>query len=344
MIKTFDDSEIYVYCPAGAVTGGAELLHQIVSVLNDNNKHAYIVYFGDEKHNVPNDYKGYNIKQKGINQLIDNSHNIEVVYEGRVDLAFVHNNMQKVIWWLSVDNFYYCSAPYIPLTDLLPFNLQSTIMGIKSRVKKLITGENFMKSAASIKKLRKIDAVHAYQSEYAQNFLQNRGFHELLPLKDFINDEHQFDTKIEKEDIILYNPKKGLSFTKKLIKAAPQLKWVPLQGMAREQLIKTIRKAKLYIDFGYHPGKDRLPRECAMNGCCIITGMRGSAAFFEDVRIPDSYKFKDSIKNIPAIITRITDILSNYEERINDFEFYRTEISKEKAEFISDTKRLFGID
>lgn len=344
MIKTFDDSEIYVYCPAGVVTGGAELLHQLVSVLNDNNKNAYIVYFGDANHKIPKDYREYNIKQKEIDQLSDNSRNIEVVYEGRVDLAFVHKNVQKIIWWLSVDNFYYCSYPYIPLTDLFTFNLRSTLMGIKSRCKKLLKGENFVTSVASIKKLRELNAIHAYQSEYAQNYLQNRDFHNLLPLKDFINDEHQYDSQILKEDIILYNPKKGLSFTKKLIKAAPQFQWVPLQGMSREQLIQTIRKAKLYVDFGYHPGKDRLPRECAMNGCCIITGMRGSAAFFEDVRIPRSYKFRNLDSNISAIIYKIGDILTNYQDRIKDFEFYRSEISKEKAEFISDVKRIFGIN
>jgi len=63
--------------------------------------------------------------------------------------------------------------------------------------------------------------------------------------------------------------------------------------MPREEVIKLLQKAKVYIDFDYHPRKDRLPREAAILGCCVITRKRGSAKFFEDVPIPDEYKFED---------------------------------------------------
>lgn len=33
-------------------------------------------------------------------------------------------------------------------------------------------------------------------------------------------------------------------------------------------MILTMRKAKVYIDFGFHPGKDRIPREAVMCGAC----------------------------------------------------------------------------
>ena len=68
MIKVYSDSQIYVYCPAGLVTGGAELLHQLVSILNDNGKNAYIVYCGDKAHILPEDYKCYNIKIAEVDQ------------------------------------------------------------------------------------------------------------------------------------------------------------------------------------------------------------------------------------------------------------------------------------
>lgn len=53
-------------------------------------------------------------------------------------------------------------------------------------------------------------------------------------------------------------------------------------------------KSKVYIDFGNHPGKDRIPREAAISGCIVITGKRGAAAFAEDVCIPETYKFDES--------------------------------------------------
>ncbi len=40
-----------------------------------------------------------------------------------------------------------------------------------------------------------------------------------------------------------------------------------------------MRKAKLYIDFGYHPGKERMPREACLLDCCLIIGKDGSAKY-----------------------------------------------------------------
>jgi hypothetical protein len=106
-------------------------------------------------------------------------------------------------------------------------------------------------------------------------------------------------------------------------------------------VIKTLQKAKVYIDFGNHPGKDRIPREAAILGCCVITGKRGSAAFFEDVPIPDEYKFEDKEKNIPKIIDKIKDCLENYEKRYEDFDYYREVIKNEPQKFIEDLRKIF---
>lgn len=342
MIRLQKDSKVYVHCPAGSVTGGAELLHQLVDVLNRNGVMSYIVYFGDSPHTVPSDYASYRINS--ADSIEDDSRNVEVIYEGRFDLVRTNKKIQKLLWWLSVDNFYLCSSHFLSIFDLLKYDTKFGLISAARQVKQLIKNNNkYIFNPLTLKELKKYDVMNAYQSEYAQNFLQNAGFKEMMPLKDFINSEHQYDPSLTKDDIILYNPKKGLEFTKKLIKAAPNLNWVPLAGMTRAELIKTLRKAKVYVDFGYHPGKDRLPRECAMNGCCVITGFRGSAGFFEDVALPNKYKFKDKEKNIPFIIDRIKDILDNYDNRVDDFKMYRNLISREKAEFEEQALIIFGV-
>jgi hypothetical protein len=145
----------------------------------------------------------------------------------------------------------------------------------------------------------------------------------------------------KKENIVAYNPKKGFSFTQKIISSAKDIKFVPLINMSREEVIKTLQRAKVYIDFGNHPGKDRLPREAAILGCCVITGKRGSAAFFEDVPIPDEYKFEDKEENIPKIIKKIKDCFENFEKRYKDFEYYRQVIKNEPQKFIEDLKKIF---
>ncbi|MFN3786827.1 MAG: hypothetical protein ACK4SW_00305 [Sulfurihydrogenibium azorense] len=111
--------------------------------------------------------------------------------------------------------------------------------------------------------------------------------------------------------------------------------------MKREEVIKTLRKAKVYIDFGFFPDPERIPKEAAMMGCCVITGKRGSAAFFEDVSIPDKYKFEDKEENIPKIVKKIKDCFENFEERYKDFDYYRQVIRNGPKRFIEDLKNIF---
>ena len=43
------------------------------------------------------------------------------------------------------------------------------------------------------------------------------------------------------------------------------------------QIIQILSRSKIYIDFGFHPGVDHLPREAAILKNCIITNKEGSA-------------------------------------------------------------------
>mgnify|MGYP001626387956 FL=1 len=154
----------------------------------------------------------------------------------------------------------------------------------------------------------------------------------------FLSNKAELSKKV---NIVVFNPKKGISFTKKIISSATDIEFVPLANMTREQVIETLQKAKVYIDFGNHPGKDRIPREAAILGCCVITGKRGSAAFFEDVPIPDEYKFEDKEENIPKIIEKIKDCFDNFEKRYQDFDYYRQVIKNEPIKFLEDLKKIF---
>lgn len=342
MIKIYPDTRIYIHCPAGVVTGGAELLHQLANELNNIGRNAFIVYYGSCSHVTPQDYDGYNIKLSETIEDLPN--NIEIIHEGIYNKLTENKYTQKILWWLSVDHFYNSSQDFLAIKDLLSFKPYLALKAIIKRIyKPLFRGEKLITKPLTIKYLKNINALHAYQSEYAQNFLQNHGFKEIIALKDYINTEHSSNGIFtEKEDIILYNPKKGLKFTNKLISASPNLKWIPLINMSREEVIRIMRKAKLYVDFGYHPGKDRLPRECAINGCCIITGMKGSAAFYEDIMIPKEYKFKEKETSIQDIISKIEYILGNYDIIIHEFSHYRKAIQLEYSEFKRQVNAIFG--
>jgi hypothetical protein len=111
--------------------------------------------------------------------------------------------------------------------------------------------------------------------------------------------------------------------------------------MNSSEMLNKLLEGKVYIDFGNHPGKDRIPREAAMCKCCIITNKKGSAFYQEDVTIPIEYKFEEINDNIPNIIIQIKDCLANYSSKINDFKDYRTKITNEEKIFTDCVKSLF---
>lgn len=344
MLTIYPDTKIYIHAPAGSVTGGPELLHQLADLLNNNGRDAYIVYYGTKNHITPKDYRLYNIKVS--NYIEDNNHNIEIYPEVQGEEILQNSrSTQKFLWWLSVDNFFHgeWDLHNIRLRDIFKFKFNFGLLHLKDRIKcSIYYKRNFFKGKRTLASISKFDS--GYQAEYIRNFLCKTGFKNIYPLSDFINDQYfEENFSCTKKDIVLYNPQKGFEFTKKLIEAAPDLSWVPLENLNRTELINLIRSAKLYIDFGNHPGKDRLPRECALSGCCIITGKKGSAAFFEDVPIKNKYKFKDNNKSIQNVITTIRWILSNYEQAFLDFRDYRNKINLEKEEFTKQVFQLFQI-
>ena len=242
-----------------------------------------------------------------------------------------------------MDNLFSSGRRFLAVRDIARFYWKDACKIFVDRLyHKLLVRDNKYGKIISIKGLSKLDVTNAYQSEYAQYYLLNNGFKEIFPLKDFINTEHigKFSVK-NRENIVLYNPKKGFDFTKKLIKYSPNIKWVPIVNMTRQQVIELMNKAKVYVDFGFHPGKDRLPRECAMNGLCVITGNRGSARYFEDVWIENKYKFDEKKASRHEIIDRIKETMINYESCVTDFSLYRYRISLEKEEFEREVKEFF---
>ncbi len=146
--------------------------------------------------------------------------------------------------------------------------------------------------------------------------------------------------QLEKGNAVCYNPLKGLEMTKKIISELKEVEFIPLTKMTEKEVLETLCQSKVYIDFGHHPGKDRIPREAAMCGNCIVTSSdKGASAFNEDMPIPDHYKFTEA--EIEEICSCILDCLKNYDQKIIDFEPYRQIIRNQKKEFNRQVRWLF---
>jgi hypothetical protein len=350
-IKIYEDTKIYIACPANVATGGPKNLHQLAYHLrNDLKIDASMFYYNYNKMKyrspVHGEYIHYSLPYiTNANKIEDDQKNILIVPEIKSGLMLLnkYKKIRKGVWFLSVDNYYLSKQDFliekiINKISKSIFKKPLTVFDMTSKklLNQLIDKYNYREDP-----LLKIVDFYLSQSYYALKF-----FRDLKPnyyVSDYLDEAYLRTTTdlAKKENIVAYNPTKGCSFTAKLISRARDIKFVPIINMKKEQVVKTLQKAKVYIDFGNHPGKDRIPREAAILDCCVITGKRGSAAFFEDVSIPEEYKFEDTEKDIPKIIEKINDCFENFEERNKDFEYYRKIIRNEPQKFIDDLKKIF---
>jgi hypothetical protein len=187
---------------------------------------------------------------------------------------------------------------------------------------------------------------HATQSEYARKFLEERRVDPVRMLTDYLRRDFVFDQEDcrprGKEELIVYNPKKGLHFTERLMKESSiAATWVPLENMTPAEVREVLQRAKVYIDFGEHPGRDRIPREAAIRNCCVVTGLRGAAGNTVDIPIPDAYKIDETEDGALEKISRLlAEILSDHTSHIAALAGYRDVIKAQELVFEREISTL----
>lgn len=322
--KILPSSRVFIACPSQVATGGPELLHQLGHKLREQGVPAFLFYYGKETNNpVHPAYKVYSVPF--VDRIEDSAENILIVPEVKTGMVEDFKKIQKVIWWLSVDNFY-------------------RSMGRFRLVKRVLSP--FIKGYRTYGFKPQPDIYHFFQSAYAERFLLSKNIPSSMMayLSDYLNRdflERSAGSAETKKNWVAYNPRKGAAFTRRIIEANPNIDWKPIINMTRDQVIELLGQSKVYIDFGEHPGKDRIPREAAISGCCVITGKRGSAAFQEDVPIPLEFKFEESASKMEAISKTIGKCLDSYGEESPKFDGYRSIIRNEEKRFDSDLAAIF---
>jgi hypothetical protein len=313
---------LYIACPASHATGGTELLHQFGQEVNAQGVAARMCYYdhgGDsqrspvaarfEKYSVPYVTQ---VKSVGWRDTLL----VPEVMTGLLYRGILPRFCRRAIWWLSVDNYF----------DRLPRLPKTVFLGFKERYFRLDDARSGI--------------THFAQSCYALEFLRAKRIGNLHYLSDCLGDD--FPATIEpqahrREDLIAYNPTKGWPVTERIIEhCSPTLRFVGLSNMTPQQMRSTLAKAKVYIDFGHHPGKDRIPREAAISGCCVLTNREGAAGNARDIPIPEAYKFSDPLKQLPLIASTLASCVNDYARRIREFEPYVTVIAGERARFSAE--------
>ena len=303
---------ILIFCPRSNATGGTELLHQLGYKLNLLGFDARIYYYGDDcglpathphflKYGVP-----------VVESVSDSRDNILIFPEMMVSsLEGIKGQLplsKCVLWWLSVDN-----AGMTP--DLVEEISDDTTL---------------------------IHFVQSYYAlEYVKQFL-NVSDDRLYWLSDYLNYNFlNMENSTERDDVVLFNPRKGFDRTAGLIQSSDhRVKWKALAGLMPEHIPDELQRAKVYIDFGGHPGKDRFPREAVSCGCRIITGTKGAAANDHDIPIPRQLKIDDNLDN-DSILGLIYSLIENYDKTGELYADYNNKIHEEFHAFEVDTLNVF---
>ena len=312
-----------VVCCSHAVTGGPEVLHQLVHALRSYGHDARICYYPfDVPFQCPEAYKRYNAP---ADTFCDEDGTLTVIPEAATWIRKKIRKARCAIWWLSVDNYFQRRG-------------ESALSDFLAPWKSLARGRR-----AALSDLR--DCLHLAQSHYAASFLQRLNIRSEL-LTDYLAAEHLTDLSElrDRRNIAVYNPKKGATRTQKLISNHPDVEFVPIRNMTAAQVADLLRSAKIYVDVGNHPGKDRLPREAAMAGCCVITGMRGAAGNPRDIPIPPDFKIDDSSSvYVKQFRSAAEHVFGDFAEHSARFDGYRRSILREPHLFLQQVRSIFGV-
>ncbi len=330
-MKIYPDTKIYIICPGKQHSGGPELCHQLCSQLISLGVDSKLIYIytpasfkSDPVHDF---YKKYHLPYAF--NFEDEPKNILIMPEIFTGYFYAVDKIQCVIWWLSVDNY------LKSIQEIFQYFYQNSLAAPLTKIFSFHKADN------------EID--HFAQSEYARQFVKLNGVpDEKIHMvedylrQDFLSRAAQVDLSMKK-NIVAFNPKKGFEVTQQLIELAPDIDWRPIENMTPAQVQKLLAAAKIYIDFGNHPGRDRIPREAAISGCVVITGRRGAAANDIDINIPAEFKFDEKTTEPQGVIKKIREVFENFPAAYEKQAAYRARIFEDKNRFTEEIILAFEI-
>jgi hypothetical protein len=331
MQKRYED--VVLFCPE-VKTGGPEALHQLAYQINRHGGSAHLAYYAPVSHveiegnrlrcraensPMPAQYAQYH--PHVLREISPGPDTLLVFPETLCHLAAVAAvPYQRALWWLSVDN-----APAPILQDAA---YQQPFFGDPG-------------------------LHHFYQSDYARAFLQKACATACHPLSDYTDQDFVHLSLIasanppirERPNRICFFPNKGAERAASFIEAASQLRhnveFVPIRGMSKPQVRDCLFSARLYIDFGNQPGKDRVPREAAIAGAILLLHAAGAGAHYLDHPLPRTYLFGEADIVSGRLHALVNEILDAPETHWEQQRFYRDAILREQEKFDLETRTLF---
>lgn len=315
--------QVQIISPTGFVTGGTESLFNLCAQMRSLSINAVIVPYGGGKPTKASRLDSFGCPMA---ELCDDKEVLVIVPEILPMLALSIKNAVVGIWWLSRDNFK--EVKYNSPRDSIRYSLA------------VLKGKRPFGGVRALQKL-----LHFSKAKYDADYLSFNGIENLQlvgPISSDFLPPVSDKTLFQRRDVVLYNPKKGYEITSRIINEMRHLEFIPLTGLANIDLRYLYQTSKIYIDFGHHPGQERMPREAVSMGCCILVGGRGASGNSVDMPIPNEYKISPGGKDFnQEVQNQIEAILSNFDLHFDRFNDFRAKVASEPRSQVETLKLLF---
>ncbi|MCR1782670.1 hypothetical protein KVF89_09015 [Nocardioides carbamazepini] len=317
---------IYVYYPRGTRTGGPEALHQLVDSLRRQGEDAFLVPIpGTEDTERVAEYAHYDAPET---ELEDTAGAAVVVPEVWFTTLAEVERATPYCWWLSIDNSPVFSADWryrdpwrSAARNAPPAEAPPLDIALGRRV------------------------VNLTQSHYAWAYLFTRLGTCGSMLSDHTDpapfDALELTTPVARGRTVAYNPVKADLVTEVLAGLLPDVTFVPLTGMTRRELAATLARSAIYLDLGFHPGKDRLPREATLAGATVVVARRGAGAYYADTPLLAEYRLAPTDDLVERAAELVRAILADPETHHLQQKGYRDQVRTERSTFDKQVRRIF---
>lgn len=332
MKPVFD--QVLIFSPS-VKTGGPEALHQLGHHIELHGGTARMVYYdrpvsiagdvircGDGPFPLLEHFAHYRPQVLRETKMGPNSLVVFPEVLSKLATGVAGAKYQRAFWWLSVDNAFVSNPALLEQNQAKTFFEDRTLL-------------------------------HLHQSEYARCALLNNRAAQRYPLSDYTDPqfiERSSATSnnppiASRGDVICFFPRKGLELAKRFLETSGLLRHQPafaaINDMTKAQVSDTLFKSKIYIDFGHHPGKDRVPREAAIAGAVVLLHAAGAANYFADHPLLPEYRFTQDDIVSGRLHRQIDDILDDPERHFAAQRYYRQAIRLEREQFDHEVRSFF---
>ena len=328
----YPNSKVYIFCAGGIRSDSIELCHRLCSQLIRLEVDANMVYVPVTENFDPDNpinpaYESFRVPY--TYDVEDLTQNILIVPETLTSFLYSLKNIRRVIWWLSVDNFFRDIAlkAVSHFDDLLSLPMAKFFC--------------FQKYDEDIE--------HWTQSEYAKKFLRVNKVpdEKIYYIGDCISPtlvrmHNEVDIN-KKNDTVIFNSATSSKIMPKLQERMKDIDWKAIQDAPAQDAPKLLAESKIYVDFGDFPSKEMMPRRAAMLGCVVVTGKRGAAGNNIDVNILPEFKFGETEEDLPRIEKKIRDTLKNFKDAYSKQRPFRDKILGEKRNFERNISMTLGV-